>query len=87
MILFRLKLDLQNVNKDYVIFSYFHNFVTKSNQKPKTKNEMNEQIFLDHCQVLNDHQLTQTYPVGPNYLTPTNLAWFCFGRKSDVYWT
>ena len=35
-------LALQNVNKNYVIFSYFHNFVAKSDQKPKTKNGMNE---------------------------------------------
>ena len=33
---FRLAyLALQIVNKDYVIFSYFRNFVTKSDQKPK----------------------------------------------------
>ena len=30
-------LALQNVNKDYVIFSYFRNFIAKSDQKPKTK--------------------------------------------------
>jgi len=35
-------LALQNVNKDYIIFLYFRNFVTKSDQKPKTKNGMNE---------------------------------------------
>ena len=35
-------LALQYVDKDYVIFSYFRNFVTKSDQKPKTKNGMNE---------------------------------------------
>ena len=40
---FRLAhLALQNVNKDYIIFSYFHNFVTKSDQKPRTKNGMSE---------------------------------------------
>ena len=40
---FRLAhLALQNVNKDYVIFLYFRNFVDKSDQKPKTKNGMNE---------------------------------------------
>ena len=33
-------LALQNVNKYYVIFSYFCNFVAKSDQKPKTKNGM-----------------------------------------------
>ena len=33
---FRLAhLALQNVNKDYVIFWYFPNFVAKSDQKPK----------------------------------------------------
>ena len=42
---FRLAhLALQNVNKDYIIFSYFNNFVTKSDQKPKTKNGRNETI-------------------------------------------
>jgi hypothetical protein len=35
-------LSLQKVNKDYVIFSYFCNFVAKSDQKPKIKNGMNE---------------------------------------------
>ena len=35
-------LALQNVNKGYVIFLYFRNFVNKSGQKPKTKNGMNE---------------------------------------------
>jgi hypothetical protein len=33
---------LQNVIKDYIIFSYFRNFVAKTDQKPKTKNEMNK---------------------------------------------
>ena len=28
-------LALQNVDKDYIIFSYFRNFVSKSDQKPK----------------------------------------------------
>ena len=42
-VFFRLvHLALQNVNKDYVIFSYFHNFIAKSDKKPKTKNGMNE---------------------------------------------
>ena len=35
-------LALQNVNKDYIIFLYFRNFIAKSDQKPKTKNGMNE---------------------------------------------
>ena len=30
-------LPLQNTNKDYIIFLYFHNFVAKSNQKQKNK--------------------------------------------------
>ena len=37
-------LALQNVNKDYIIFSYFHNFVAKSDKKPKTKNGMNKTL-------------------------------------------
>ena len=37
-------LALQNVDKDYVTFSYFCNFVTKSDQKPKTKNGMNKYL-------------------------------------------
>ena len=42
-VFFRLAhLALQNVNKDYVIFSYCYNFISKSDQKPKTKNGMNE---------------------------------------------
>ena len=32
-------------SKDYVIFSYFRNFVAKSDQKPKTKNGMNKQSY------------------------------------------
>ena len=37
--LFRLiHLALQNVNKDYVIFLYFRNFIAKNDKKPKTKN-------------------------------------------------
>ena len=36
LVFFRLAhLALQNVNKDYVVFSYFRNFVAKSDQKPK----------------------------------------------------
>ena len=35
-------LALQNVNKDYIIFSHFCNFIAISDQKPKTKNGMNE---------------------------------------------
>ena len=35
-------LALQNVNKDYVIFFCFCNFIAKSDQKPKTKNGMKE---------------------------------------------
>ena len=38
------RLALQNENKDYVIFSYFRNFVAKSDQKQKKKNGMNETI-------------------------------------------
>jgi len=38
-------LTLQNVNKENVIFLYFCNFVTKSDQKPKTKNGMNETLL------------------------------------------
>ena len=35
-IFFRLAhLALQNVNKDYVVFLYFRNFVAKGGQKPK----------------------------------------------------
>ena len=34
-------LALQNVNKDYITFSYFRNFIAKSDKKPKTKNGMN----------------------------------------------
>ena len=30
-------LPLQNVNNDYLIFSYFHNCVAKSDQKPKNE--------------------------------------------------
>ena len=39
-------LALQNVNKDYEIFSYFCNFIDKSDQKPKTKNGINETLLF-----------------------------------------
>ena len=43
LVFFRLvHLDLQSVNKDYVILSYFPEFVAKSDQKPKSKNGMND---------------------------------------------
>ena len=35
---------LQNVNKDSLIFSYFHKFVAYSDQKPKSKNWMNKTL-------------------------------------------
>jgi len=42
-VFFRLvHLALQNVNKGYLIFSFFRNIIAKSDQKPKTKNGMNE---------------------------------------------
>jgi hypothetical protein len=44
-VFFRLAhLDLQNVNKDYVTFSYLRNFIAKSDQKPKMKNGTKETI-------------------------------------------
>ena len=40
-VFFRLAhLALQNVNKDYIIFLYFRNFITKSDQKPEILHEM-----------------------------------------------
>jgi hypothetical protein len=42
---------LQNVNKDYIIFSYLCNFVAKSDQKPKTKNRINETSVGVFCKV------------------------------------
>ena len=51
---FRLAhLALQNVSKGYVIFLYLRDFVAKSDQKPKTKNGMNEKLenFWPHCEV------------------------------------
>ena len=39
-------LALQNVNKGYVIFSYFCNFIAKKDQKSKTKNGMNKTIVI-----------------------------------------
>ena len=54
-VFFRLAhLALQNVNKDYVIFSYFRNFVAKSDQRPKTKtgkNETHESVIRGTSQV------------------------------------
>ena len=47
MLNFRLsRLALQNVKKDYIIFSYFRNFVAKSDQKTKEKwDEQNTIVF------------------------------------------
>jgi hypothetical protein len=42
LVFFVLPIMLQNVNKDYIIFMFFCNFVAKSDQKPNTKNGMNE---------------------------------------------
>ena len=36
---------LQNVNKSYVIFLYFRNFIAKSDQKQKSKNGMNVMLL------------------------------------------
>jgi hypothetical protein len=44
-------LALQNINKYYVIFSHFRNFVAKSDQKPKTKNGVNE-TFVKEFQLI-----------------------------------
>ena len=41
---FFLHLALQNVNKDYIIFSYFGNFVAKTDEKQKM--ERNKQYLL-----------------------------------------
>ena len=53
---FRLAhLALQNVNKDYIIFLYFCNFVAKSDKKPKTKYGINSRIgvrFDEHVKKL-----------------------------------
>ena len=40
------RLALQNVKRDYVIFSYFRNLVDKSDQKLKTKFGMNETFVV-----------------------------------------
>ena len=50
-------LALQKVNKNYVIFSYFHNFIAKSDQKPKTKNGMNETFVY----MVNDQCLSKKF--------------------------
>ena len=42
------RLALQNVNKDYPIFLYFHNFIAKIDQKPYTKNRTNETNMYLH---------------------------------------
>ena len=48
MIFFTLNfhLALQNVNKDYIIFSYFGNFVAKTDENQKPKMERNKQYLL-----------------------------------------
>ena len=60
-------LALQNVNKDYVIFSYFRNFAAKSDQKPKTKNGMSKtlewlELFIYYqCVSLLSHSLESSF--------------------------
>ena len=53
---------LQNVNKEFLIFSYFHIFVAKGDQKPKTKYDEQNKIlgtsFLsDICWKLHNREL------------------------------
>ena len=77
-VFFRLAhLALQNVNKDYVIFSYFLNFVAKSHQKPKTKNGMNETngcIFVK--------SLLMMFSI---YQVKSKIVWHC-KRKQTLSW-
>ena len=59
---------LQNVNKDYVIFLYFLNFVAKSDQKPNTKNGMNKtnvttKNFVKHLHHINSDSTRVTIEV------------------------
>ena len=64
---FRLAhLVLQNVNKDYVIFSYFHNFIAKSDQEPKTKNGMNETNIVKIEEYFNSVDLNVMFHFNPD---------------------
>ena len=50
-------LPLQNENKDYIMFLNFRNFVAKSDQKPKSKNGMNE-TYNTKMEVIGFQQIT-----------------------------
>ena len=66
-------LALQNVNKDYIIFSYFHNFVTKSDRKPRTKKGMNE---TDGSKSALNSTILVLIRL---YISPKlDFIWFCF---------
>ena len=71
---FRLAhLALQNASKEYVIFLYFPNFITKSDQKPKTKNGMNETYvnFFSYLHAPYVLLATISFAENPNGLTLT----------------
>ena len=80
-------LSLQNVNKDYIIFSYFHNFVAKSDQKPKMGWTKHMRVFRNIYYSL---QSKNSIPCGPSImdypvsLKQKSLVWFIWTR---VAWT
>ena len=73
-------LALQNVNKDYIIFSYFRNFIAKSDQKPKPKNGMNEtQILKVIYQIRSQQQLSFSRSTAPTQLLIIKRSHEIFG--------
>ena len=73
---------LQNVKKDYVIFSYFRNFIAKSDRKPKMKNGIVKSwvfYFILGCKVpeaanissLNSKEIIKSAPTGSSSAAPS----------------
>ena len=74
---------LQNVNKDYVIFLCFCNFITKSDQKPKTKNGMNETVVTKFVKICNELVLC---PIGrPGLFVKSQCLSFSIVTRIEYY--
>ena len=79
-VFFRLAhLALQNVNKDYVIFSYFRNFIAKSDQKPKTKTKMNETLLKRYMRSSHHMDLLDLLSKSIEFLEPRGPSFSKFG--------
>ena len=78
-------LALQNVNKDYVIFSYFRNFVAKSDQKQKLKNWNVRNTSQQNRVERNDWPYLKNKKI-KRYLSVISTALHCFYKNIDYLW-